>query len=641
MKISEKLTGKQRRNLLRILIGAVLLLALHFAPLSFPWKLLVYLVPYFVVGYDVLWNAVRNVLSGQLLDENFLMAIATVGAFGIGDYPEGVFVMLFYQVGELFQSIAVARSRRSVSALMDIRPDYANVVRNGETVTVDPDEVEVGEEIVVRPGERVPLDGTVTDGKASMDTAALTGESVPRDVAPGDKVLSGSICMGGVLHVTVTQPYGESTVSKILELVENASEGKAKAEDFITKFAHWYTPAVVAAAVLTAVLPPLFGMGAWTEWLHKALIFLVISCPCALVISVPLGFFGGIGGASKCGILIKGGNYMEILAKAETVVMDKTGTLTKGSFRVTEVHPAGERTEEELLSLMAHGEYYSTHPIALSIKHAFPQDLSPERITDAGETAGHGVFARVDGHAVLIGNQKLMAQEGIAVPDSGACGTVVYASVDGEYAGYVVISDEVKPDAVQAVAEMKQIGVRQCVMLTGDAEPTAKKVAQMVGLDAYHAQLLPEDKVHRVEELLRHKTPDRAVVFVGDGINDAPVLMRADVGIAMGGVGSDAAVEAADVVIMNDEISKVPLAIKICKRTLRIVQENIWFALGVKLLILVLSFFGKSNMWEAVFADVGVSVIAILNAMRALKYKDVPAASCSSGSEAEQNGAAE
>ena len=618
MKMLKNLTKTQKKNLFRIVIGAGLLAALHVTALSFPWKLVLYCVPYLVVGYDVLWKAVRNLTGGQLLDENFLMAIATVGAFGIGDYSEGVFVMLFYQIGELFQSIAVSQSRRSVSALMEIRPDYAHVERDGEVITIAPDEVAVGEVIVVRPGERVPLDGTVTEGRASVDTAALTGESVPRDVEIGDQVLSGCICMGSVIRLTVTQPFGESTVSKILELVENASEGKAKAEDFITKFAHWYTPVVVAAAFLTALLPPLLGMGEWTEWLHKALTFLVISCPCALVISVPLGFFGGIGGASRCGILMKGGNYMERLAKAETVVMDKTGTLTKGSFRVTEIHSAGARTERELLSLMAHGEYYFTHPIALSIKKAYAQPLDPDRITDAGEMTGHGVFARIDGHAVLVGNQKMMEQEKIVLPAIDVSGTVVYTAVDGEYAGYAVISDEIKPEAAEAIDDMKRVGVRQCVMLTGDAESTAKNVAEKLGLDAYHAQLLPEDKVRRLEELLRHKTKDRTVVFVGDGINDAPVLVRADVGIAMGGLGADAAVEAADVVIMNDEISKIPLAIQICKRTLTIVRENIWFALSVKLLILILSFFGKANMWEAVFADVGVSVIAILNAMRTL-----------------------
>ena len=549
------------------------------------------------------------------------MSVATVGAFGCGEYPEAVAVMLFYQVGELFQSVAVDRSRKSISALMDIRPDYANIEQNGELVQVDPEEVSVGDVIVVKAGERVPLDGTVLEGTSSLDTAALTGESLPRDVQAGDEVVSGCVNLTGVLHVKVNKPFGESTVAKILDLVENSSSKKAKAENFITKFARYYTPAVVFAALALAALPPLLGMGPWLMWVQRALNFLVVSCPCALVISIPLSFFGGIGGASKQGILVKGGNYLEALAQAGIVVFDKTGTLTKGSFEVTAVHPQ-QVSEQELLELAALAERFSDHPISRSIQAACQSAPDPNRVTDAKEIAGHGVRAVVDGKTVLAGNQKLMDQ--FHIPFEDAChhvGTIIHVAVDGVYMGHIVISDQVKEGAKETLRDLKAAGVRKTVMLTGDSQAVGQAVARQLGLDEVHAELLPGDKVDQVERLLQSKGPKEQLVFVGDGINDAPVLSRADIGVAMGAMGSDAAIEAADIVLMDDDLKKLPVAVRIARKTLRIVRENIVFALAVKFLVLILSALGVANMWWAVFADVGVSVIAILNSMRMLNAK--------------------
>ncbi len=584
-------------------------------------RLLIYLIPYLVIGWDVLWKAIRNIKNGQVFDENFLMSVATVGAFGCGEYPEAVAVMLFYQVGELFQSVAVDRSRKSISALMDIRPDYANMERNGELVQVDPEEVAVGDVIVVKAGERVPLDGTVLEGTSSLDTAALTGESLPRDVQAGDEVVSGCVNLTGVLHVKVNKPFGESTVAKILDLVENSSSKKAKAENFITKFARYYTPAVVFAALALAALPPLLGMGPWLMWVQRALNFLVVSCPCALVISIPLSFFGGIGGASKQGILVKGGNYLEALAQAGIVVFDKTGTLTKGTFEVTAVHPQ-QVSEGELLELAALAERFSDHPISRSIQAACQSAPDPNRVTDAKEIAGHGVRAVVDGKTVLAGNQKLMDQ--FHIPFEDTChhvGTIIHVAVDGVYMGHIVISDQVKEGAKETLRDLKAAGVRKTVMLTGDSQAVGQAVARQLGLDEVHAELLPGDKVDQVERLLQSKGPKEQLVFVGDGINDAPVLSRADIGVAMGAMGSDAAIEAADIVLMDDDLKKLPVAVRIARKTLRIVRENIVFALAVKFLVLILSAVGVANMWWAVFADVGVSVIAILNSMRMLNAK--------------------
>ena len=584
-------------------------------------RLLIYLIPYLVIGWDVLWKAIRNIKNGQVFDENFLMSVATVGAFGCGEYPEAVAVMLFYQVGELFQSVAVDRSRKSISALMDIRPDYANMERNGELVQVDPEEVSVGDVIVVKAGERVPLDGTVLEGTSSLDTAALTGESLPRDVQAGDEVVSGCVNLTGVLHVKVNKPFGESTVAKILDLVENSSSKKAKAENFITKFARYYTPAVVFAALALAVLPPLLGLGPWLMWVQRALNFLVVSCPCALVISIPLSFFGGIGGASKQGILVKGGNYLEALAQAGIVVFDKTGTLTKGTFEVTAVHPQ-QVSEGELLELAALAERFSDHPISRSIQAACQSAPDPNRVTDAKEIAGHGVRAVVDGKTVLAGNQKLMDQ--FHIPFEDAChhvGTIIHVAVDGVYMGHIVISDQVKEGAKETLRDLKAAGVRKTVMLTGDSQAVGQAVAGQLGLDEVHAELLPGDKVDQVERLLQSKGSKEQLVFVGDGINDAPVLSRADIGVAMGAMGSDAAIEAADIVLMDDDLKKLPVAVRIARKTLRIVRENIVFALAVKFLVLILSAVGVANMWWAVFADVGVSVIAILNSMRMLNAK--------------------
>ena len=621
------MTKKQKKTRRRILTALGLFLALelaeHLAPDALPglaWPVL-YLIPYGIIGWDVLWRAIRNIKNGQVFDENFLMSVATVGAFGCGEYPEAVAVMLFYQVGELFQSVAVDRSRKSISALMDIRPDYANMERNGELVQVDPEEVSVGDVIVVKAGERVPLDGTVLEGTSSLDTAALTGESLPRDVQAGDEVVSGCVNLTGVLHVKVNKPFGESTVAKILDLVENSSSKKAKAENFITKFARYYTPAVVFAALALAVLPPLLGMGPWLMWVQRALNFLVVSCPCALVISIPLSFFGGIGGASKQGILVKGGNYLEALAQAGIVVFDKTGTLTKGSFEVTAVHPQ-QVSEQELLELAALAERFSDHPISRSIQAACQSAPDPNRVTDAKEIAGHGVRAVVDGKTVLAGNQKLMDQ--FHIPFEDAChhvGTIIHVAVDGVYMGHIVISDQVKEGAKETLRDLKAAGMRKTVMLTGDSQAVGQAVARQLGLDEVHAELLPGDKVDQVERLLQSKRPKEQLVFVGDGINDAPVLSRADIGVAMGAMGSDAAIEAADIVLMDDDLKKLPVAVRIARKTLRIVRENIVFALAVKFLVLILSALGKANMWWAVFADVGVSVIAILNSMRMLNAK--------------------
>ena len=604
--------------LARILIGGALFLVVILLPLTGIAQLIAFLIRYAVVGWDVVWRAIRNISHGQVFDENFLMTIATVGAFCVGEFPEGIAVMLFYQVGEWFQNYAVGRSRQSISALMDIRPDYANVERDGKLVQVDPDEVKIGDTIIIKAGERIPLDGVILEGDSSIDTAALTGESVPRDVQPGDDVISGCINQSGVLKVQVTKVFGESTVSRILDLVENSSSKKAKAENFITKFARYYTPIVVIGAVLLAVIPPLILGGGWSEWIHRALIFLVISCPCALVISVPLSFFGGIGGASKCGILVKGSNYMETLSHTETVVFDKTGTLTKGVFNVTAIHP-DDCSEGRLLELAALAESYSDHPISRSLKEAYGMDIDRSRIGDVEELSGRGVKAKVDGDEVCVGNDKLMEEIGVHWHPCHRLGTTVHVALNGRYVGHIVISDEIKPDAAKAIRELKKVGIQKTVMLTGDAKAVGEKVAQELGLDEVHAQLLPGDKVEEVEKLLSQKSAKGNLAFVGDGINDAPVLSRADIGIAMGAMGSDAAIEAADIVLMDDQPSKIADAIRISKKTRRIVHQNIVFALAVKGCILLLGAVGFANMWEAVFADVGVAVIAILNAMRALK----------------------
>lgn len=594
-----------------------------------------YLIPYLIAGHDVLLKAWRNIRRGETFDESFLMAVATIGAFAMIFFPEtephmaeGAAVMLFYQVGELFQSYAVGKSRKSIAAMMDIAPDYANIERDGAIVEVDPDEVQVGDIIVVKPGERVPIDGVVVDGTSQLDTAALTGESVPRHIEVGGEVISGCINMTGVLRIRTTKLFGTSTVSRILELVENASEKKARTENFITRFARVYTPIVTLAAVAIAVVPPLLGMGAWAGWILRGLTFLVVSCPCALVISVPMSFFGGIGGASRLGILVKGSNYLEALAQVDTVVFDKTGTLTSGTFGVVGVRPADAIGSDQLLAVAAHAEAFSDHPIALSVKKAYldeaPADseriIDQARIEGAAEESGHGVKATVDGHAVLVGNDKLMSAHGISCPDCELTGTILHVAIDGAYAGHIVIADTVKDDAAQAIADLHAAGVERCIMLTGDREEVARSVASDLGLDEYHAQLLPGDKVEQVERILDSARGNLA--FVGDGINDAPVLTRADVGIAMGAMGSDAAIEAADIVLMDDKPSNIARAIRVARKTMRIVHQNIVFAIGVKLLILALAAVGIANMWLAVFGDVGVAVIAILNAMRAMNVKD-------------------
>ena len=632
------MSKKQKKMLKRIIAAAVLLVIVKllaaFAVLPEHGLLtaLCYLAPYAVIGWDVLYKAVRNIRNGQVFDENFLMALATVGAFGTGEYAEAVFVMLFYQVGELFQDYAVGKSRQSIAALMDIRPDTANLeAENGEIEEVDPEDVAVGAVVVVKPGERVPLDGVVLEGSSSLDTAALTGESVPRDVAPGDAVISGCVNQSGLLRIKVTRPCSESTVSKILDLVENASEKKSTSENFITRFARYYTPCVVLAALALFLLPtiallvipaasqPAFLAGTdWANWLHRALIFLVISCPCALVISVPLSFFGGIGGASKCGILVKGSNYLEALAHTETVVFDKTGTLTKGTFTVTAVHPEADFTREQLLEYAALAEHYSDHPISLSLRAACKTELDAGRVSDVEEIAGHGVCAKVDGKAVAVGNSRLMERQNVNWLPCELPGSIVHVTVDGFYAGHIVISDLPKEDAKAAIADLKASGVKKTVMLTGDTDAVAKAVAAELGVDEYHAELLPADKVDLTEKLLAEKSQMGKVAFVGDGINDAPVLSRVDIGIAMGALGSDAAIEAADIVLMDDKPSKIATAMRISRKTLRIVNQNIWFALIVKFAVMILGAFNKATMWEAVFADVGVAFIAILNATRCL-----------------------
>ena len=619
------MTRRQKKMLLRICISAVLLVIAVLLPYEGVWRFAFFLPAYLVIGWDVLWKAAMNIAHGQVFDENFLMAVATIGAFctgffGEGEYPEAVFVMLFYQVGELFQGYAVGKSRKSIAELMDIRPDYANLWRDGELSQVDPEEVGVGDEIAVKPGERIPLDGVVLEGESSVNTAALTGESLPRQVRPGDEVVSGCINESGLLRVKVTKAFGESTVSKILDLVENSSAKKAKVENFITKFARVYTPAVVLGAVLLAVLPPLLSGGGWADWVSRALMFLVVSCPCALVVSVPLSFFGGIGGASRSGVLVKGGNYLEVLSKAEVVVFDKTGTLTRGVFRVTELHPQ-QCTESELLELAALAESYSDHPISRSLKEAYGKEPDTSKVTETEELAGRGVRAVIDGKTVHAGNDKLMNEIGAEWRPCHRIGTTVHVAVDGTYFGHIVISDELKPDAKEAISALKAQGVRKTVMLTGDAEEVGQSVAQELGLDKAYTQLLPADKVERVEELLQETSEQGKLVFVGDGINDAPVLSRADIGIAMGALGSDAAIEAADVVLMDDKPSKIAAAIRISRGTMRIVRENVIFALGVKALVLVLSALGLSSMWGAVFADVGVLILAVLNASRALRLK--------------------
>ncbi len=587
-----------------------------------------YLVPYLIAGHDVLAKAARNLARGEAFDECFLMTVATIGAFAMVLFPdtdphmaEGAAVMIFYQVGELFQSYAVGQSRKSIAQMMDIAPEYANVEQGGELVQVDPAEVAVGSVVVVKPGERVPIDGVVTEGCSQLDTAALTGESVPRHVESGSEVVSGCVNMTGLLHVRTTKPYGESTVARILELVENASEKKARTENFITRFARVYTPIVVFAALALAVLPPLLGMGAWSDWILRGLTFLVVSCPCALVISVPLSFFGGIGGASRLGILVKGSNYLELLAKVDTVVFDKTGTLTSGTFNVVAIHPEAGVEADYVLSCAAHAEAFSDHPIAVSVREAYSGRIDRERIRDVREESGHGVSAQVDEHVVLVGNDKLMAEHGASWHDCDLTGTVLHVTVDGAYVGHIVIADVVKDDAEDAIRELHEAGVRRCVMLTGDRADVAEAVGRRLGLDEVRAQLLPQDKVAEVERLLAEEREGGRLAFVGDGINDAPVLTRADVGIAMGAMGSDAAIEAADVVLMDDRPSKIASAMRVARKTMRIVWQNIVFAIGVKVLILVLAALGLANMWLAVFGDVGVAVIAILNAMRAMRVE--------------------
>lgn len=629
---------KQKKWLKRILLALAIFFAVmaadEFGLLSMAFgesgalyaSFALYLIPYSIAGYDVLAKAWRNVRRGEAFDESFLMAVATIGAFAMIFFPdtephmaEGAAVMLFYQVGELFQSYAVGKSRKSIAAMMDIAPDYANIERDGSLEQVDPDEVAVGDIIVIKPGERVPIDGTVVEGSSQLDTAALTGESIPRHVEAGAEVISGCINMTGLLRVRTTKPFGASTVSRILELVENASEKKAKTENFITRFARVYTPIVTFAAIAIAIIPPVLGMGAWSDWIPRGLTFLVVSCPCALVISVPLSFFGGIGGASRLGILVKGSNYLEALSHVDTVVFDKTGTLTSGTFNVVAIHPEESIDPDYLLDLAAHAEAYSDHPIAVSVKAAYSGEINQARIAEVAEESGHGVAAKVDEHVVMVGNDKLMAAHGSDWHDCELTGTILHVSVDGRYIGHIVIADVVKDDAAQAIQDLHAAGVERCIMLTGDREDVAAAVAKQLGLDEHHAQLLPGDKVQRVEQIM--DTVRDNLAFVGDGINDAPVLTRADVGIAMGAMGSDAAIEAADIVLMDDKPSNIARAIRVARKTMGIVWQNIVFAIGVKVIILVLAAFGVANMWLAVFGDVGVAVIAILNAMRAMNVK--------------------
>lgn len=621
------MTKKQKMMLYRIIVTfllfAVLMVCEHTGRMD-GWNKIVlfviYLVPYLVIGYDIVYKAARNISHGQVFDENFLMMIATFGAFGVGEYSEAVAVMLFYQVGELFQGYAVGKSRQSISDMMDICPEYANIEEDGVLKQVDPDDVEVGSIIVVKPGERIPLDGIVVEGESLIDTAALTGESVPRSAKAGDEIISGCVNGSGTLKVKTTKEFDDSTVAKILELVENASSKKAKVENFITRFAKYYTPVVTISAVILAILPPLILGGGWAEWIQRACIFLVISCPCALVISVPLGFFGGIGAASKIGVLVKGSNYLEAVAEMTTIVFDKTGTLTKGEFKVTDVITENG-SKEELIELAALGEGYSNHPIANSIREAYGKELDLNRVTNTEEIAGHGIKAVIDGKTVLLGNEKLMKSESIFYTSCKSMGTVVYVACNGVFEGAVVISDTIKDGAKEAIRDMKQVGVRHTVMLTGDRREAAETVAQTLGIDEVHAELLPGGKVEQVEALLKAEKQKERLAFVGDGINDAPVLTRADIGIAMGSMGSDAAIEAADIVLMDDDVTKIASVVRIARKTLRIVKQNIVFALAIKALVLILGALGMANMWEAVFADVGVSVIAILNSMRTLNEK--------------------
>ena len=622
------MTKNQKKMLERILVTAVLFVALlvleHVGILEQITQpvliFIIYLVPYLLIGYDIIFKAFRNISHGQVFDENFLMMIATFGAFGVREYSEGVAVMLFYQIGELFQGYAVGKSRQSIADMMDICPEYANIEEDGVLKQVDPDDVEVGSIIVVKPGERIPLDGIVVEGESLIDTAALTGESVPRSAKAGDEIISGCVNGSGTLKVKTTKEFDDSTVAKILELVENASSKKAKVENFITRFAKYYTPVVTIGAVILAILPPLILGGGWAEWIQRACIFLVISCPCALVISVPLGFFGGIGAASKIGVLVKGSNYLEAVAEMTTIVFDKTGTLTKGEFKVTDVITENG-SKEELIELAALGEGYSNHPIANSIREAYGKELDLNRVTNTEEIAGHGIKAVIDGKTVLLGNEKLMKSESIFYTSCKSMGTVVYVACNGVFEGAVVISDTIKDGAKEAIRDMKQVGVRHTVMLTGDRREAAETVAQTLGIDEVHAELLPGGKVEQVEALLKAEKQKERLAFVGDGINDAPVLTRADIGIAMGSMGSDAAIEAADIVLMDDDVTKIASVVRIARKTLRIVKQNIVFALAIKALVLILGALGMANMWEAVFADVGVSVIAILNSMRTLNEK--------------------
>ena len=624
------MTKKQKKVLYQIIASVVLIVILRLLPaFPTPVELVLYLIPYLVVGWDVLRKALLGIKNRQPFDECFLMAVATVGAFALGDYVEGCAVILFYQIGELFQSVAVGKSRQSISSLMDIRPDYANIEdEDGKLEQVDPDDVEVGTVIVVQPGERVPIDGVIVEGTSALNTAALTGESLPRDVQSGDEVISGCVNMTGLLKVRTTKEFGESTVSKILDLVENSSMKKARTENFITRFARVYTPAVCYSALALAFLPPvvllLMGQPArFGDWIYRALTFLVISCPCALVISIPLSFFGGIGGASACGILVKGSTYLEELARTGVVVFDKTGTLTQGTFKVVGVHPENGVTEAELVEAAALAESWSKHPISLSIKNAYGKEIDANRVTDVQELGGHGVTAKVDGRTVAAGNARLMAKLNLSAPEVTEPGTIVHVAIEGKYAGYLLIADVVKPHSAQAIKGLKAAGVRKTVMLTGDAEPVAKAVASQLGLDEYHAGLLPGDKVDQIEKLIASKQPKENLAFVGDGINDAPVLSRADIGIAMGALGSDAAIEAADIVLMDDDPAKIALAMSIARRTIRIVYQNIVFALAIKFACLILGALGLASMWTAIFADVGVMVLAVLNATRALYTKDL------------------
>ncbi len=622
------MTKKQKKVLIRIIVAAVLIIAFSLLPLEGYIRFICYMVPYLVIGYDVLRKAVKGILNRQVFDENFLMAVATVGAIALGDYKEGVSVMLFYQIGELFQSYAVGKSRRNISELMDIRPDYANVENDGELEQVDPDEVEVGTVIVVQPGEKVPIDGVITEGSSTLNTSALTGESLPREAKAGDEVISGCINMTGLLKIQTTREFGESTVSKILELVENSSSRKSRSENFISKFARYYTPAVCYGALALAILPPIVRMLAmglspeWGDWIYRALTFLVISCPCALVISIPLSFFAGIGGASNQGVLVKGSNYLETMAQTKYVVFDKTGTMTQGVFEVSGVHH-NTIPEEQLLEYAALAECSSSHPISKSLQKAYGKPIDRNRVTDIEEISGHGVTAMVDGVAVAAGNAKLMQKMGLQYSECHEVGTIVHVAVDGAYAGHILISDQLKPHAKQAIQDLKRAGITKTVMLTGDMKRVADQVAADLGIDEVHSELLPADKVAKVEELLAKKGEKEKLAFVGDGINDAPVLSRADIGIAMGALGSDAAIEAADVVLMDDDPQKIAKAIKISRKCLRIVYENIYFALGIKAICLILGALGIANMWMAIFADVGVMVIAVLNAIRALFVKNL------------------